>query len=75
VMHKHVTHNKSYATCAQFADATLGFVREKAPELAAIKRFGHRQLSRHIAQEFSGRDVNGVYLDKLCLSVDHTYAN
>jgi transposase len=25
VMHKHVTHNKCYATCAQFADATLGF--------------------------------------------------
>ena len=31
VMHKHVTHNKSYATCAQFADATLGFLREKVP--------------------------------------------
>jgi transposase len=31
VMHKHVTHHKSYATCAQFADATLGFLREKVP--------------------------------------------
>src|SRR5665647_2558479 len=31
VMHKHITHNKSYATCAQFADATLGFLREKVP--------------------------------------------
>jgi len=31
VMHKHVTHNKSYATCAQFADVTLGFLREKVP--------------------------------------------
>jgi transposase len=31
VMHKHVTHNKSYATCAQFADATLGFLRGKVP--------------------------------------------
>lgn len=31
VMHKHVTHNKFYATCAQFADATLGFLREKVP--------------------------------------------
>jgi transposase len=31
VMHKHVTHNKSYATCAQFAEATLGFLREKVP--------------------------------------------
>jgi len=31
VMHKHVTHNKCYATCAQFADATLGFLRETVP--------------------------------------------
>ena len=32
VMHKHVTHNKCYATCADFADATLGFLREKVPQ-------------------------------------------
>jgi len=31
VMHKHVTHNKCYATCAQFADATLAFLRETVP--------------------------------------------
>jgi transposase len=31
VMHKHITHNKSYATFAQFADATLGFLRDKIP--------------------------------------------
>jgi hypothetical protein len=31
LMHRNVTHNKTYATCAQFADATLGFLREKAP--------------------------------------------
>jgi transposase len=31
VMHKHITHNKCYATCAQFADATLGFLRENVP--------------------------------------------
>jgi transposase len=31
VMHKHVTHNRCYATCAQFADATLGFLRENVP--------------------------------------------
>jgi hypothetical protein len=30
-MHRNVTHNKTYATCAQFADATLGFLREKVP--------------------------------------------
>src|SRR5580765_5862791 len=32
VMHKHITHNKSYATFAQFADATLGFLRDKIPK-------------------------------------------
>jgi transposase len=31
VMHRHVTHNKSYATFAQFADATLEFLRDKVP--------------------------------------------
>ena len=31
VMHKHVTHNKCYETCAQFAEATLDFLREKVP--------------------------------------------
>ena len=30
-MHKHVTHNKAYPTCRQFADATLDFPREKIP--------------------------------------------
>src|ERR1700693_4959240 len=29
VMHRNVTHNRTYATCAQFADAPLGFLREK----------------------------------------------
>ena len=31
LMHRNVTHNKGYATCAQFADATLSFLREKVP--------------------------------------------
>ncbi len=31
LMHEHVTHNKCYATCVQFAAATLGFLREKVP--------------------------------------------
>jgi transposase len=31
LMHRNVTHNKCYTTCAQFADATLGFLREKVP--------------------------------------------
>jgi len=31
VMHKHVTHNRCYTTCAHFADATLSFLRENVP--------------------------------------------
>jgi transposase len=31
VMHRNVTHNKCYATVAQFADATLGFLRHTVP--------------------------------------------
>ena len=31
VMHRNVTHNKCYATVAQFADATLGFLRQNVP--------------------------------------------
>ena len=29
--HEHVTHNKSYERCAQFADAFLDFLRDKVP--------------------------------------------
>ena len=32
LMHKHVTHNKCHATCAQFADAALGFLRRQVPQ-------------------------------------------
>ena len=32
VMHKNVTHNKFYETCAQFADATLDFLRDQVPK-------------------------------------------
>jgi hypothetical protein len=28
---RHVTHNKCYATCGQFAGATLDFLRDKVP--------------------------------------------
>ena len=31
VMHKHVTHNKTYAKFRDFADAVLGFLREDVP--------------------------------------------
>jgi transposase len=32
LMHRHVRHNKCYATCGQFAGATLGFLRDKDPK-------------------------------------------
>jgi transposase len=32
LMHEHVTHNKCYATCGQFAAATLGFLCERVPK-------------------------------------------
>ncbi len=31
-MHKHVTHNKCYATSREFADEVLTFLREKVPQ-------------------------------------------
>ena len=32
LMHKHVTHNKTYATCRDSANATLEFLRDKVPK-------------------------------------------
>jgi transposase len=32
VMHRHVTHNKCYATARDFADATLAFLRQTVPK-------------------------------------------
>ena len=32
LMHRNVTHNKCYATCGHFADATLDFLRDKVPK-------------------------------------------
>jgi hypothetical protein len=32
LMHSNVTPNKYYATCGQFADATLDFLRGKVPK-------------------------------------------
>ncbi len=31
LMHRNVTHNKCYATCGQFTDAALDFLRDKSP--------------------------------------------
>ena len=55
-----VTHNKCYATCAQFADATLSFLREKVPGIGRPLSFGHRQFPRHQPNEFRVMSMNGV---------------
>ena len=44
-MHKHVTHNKTYAKFRDFADAVLGFQRETVP-----RRFD--ELSSTITDNF-----------------------
>jgi transposase len=31
VMHKNITHNKTYGTCKEFAEATLSFLRDNVP--------------------------------------------
>ncbi len=38
LMHREVTHNKCYATCTEFADATLTFLREKVPRRWTVFR-------------------------------------
>ena len=63
LMHRSVTHDKCYATCAQFADATLSFLREKVPgNWADLCDLVTDKLPRHQPKGFSGHDVNGVYL-------------
>ena len=72
LMHRNVTHNKCYATCAQFADATLGFLRETVPRnWADFCEFGHRQFPRHQPKGFSGHDVNGVFTSTTTNSGQH----
>ena len=60
VMHRNITHNKTYATCTQFADATLEFLREKVPRSWADFRDSVTDNFRVISQGFSGCDVNRV---------------
>ena len=31
VMHKNITHNKTYGACKEFAEATLNFLRDNVP--------------------------------------------
>ena len=62
LMHRNVTHNKCYATCAQFADATLGFLRETVPrnwaDLCDSVTDNFRVIN---PKDFRVMNVNGVY--------------
>ena len=59
---RNVTHNKCYATCAQFADAALSFLREKVPgnwaDLCVSVTDNFRIIN---PKDFRVYDVNGVY--------------
>ena len=62
VRHKHVTHNKCYATSRKFAGEVLTFLREKVPlNWVDLVRLGHGQLPGHQPKGFSGSGVNWVY--------------
>ena len=64
LMHSNITHNKTYATCAQFADATLDFLREKVPRNWArlLISVPNRLFFNDQSKGFSGCDVNRVYI-------------
>jgi DDE superfamily endonuclease len=62
LMHRNVTHNKCYATCAQFADATLSFLRETVPRNWADLCDSVTDNFRVINPKVSGYEVNQVYL-------------
>ena len=61
-MHKHVTHNKCYATFTQFADAMLSFLRDEVPRNCASLRDSVTDNFRVISP-ISGYGVNGVYAE------------
>jgi len=66
VMHKNITHNKTYGTCKEFAEATLDLLRDKVPsKLGQISQYSHRCLSCDIAEGFSDYRVNRVYPGKM----------
>jgi transposase len=62
LMHRNVTHNQMLCNLRAVRRRDARFpARTSSSQLGALLRFGHRQLPRHLAQEFSGHDVNGVY--------------
>ena len=61
VMHKHLTHNKCYATYGEFAEATLEFLRENVPRRWPEFRDSVTDNFRVIDPKDSGSGVSGVY--------------
>ena len=54
-----VTHSKCYATCAQFADATLSFLRGRFRVIGRTSAIWSPTLSAPSTHGFSGYDVTG----------------
>ena len=65
LMHRNVTHNKCYATCAQFADATLSFLREKVPGNWADLCDSSPTISASSTQRIFGRE-RGITIPHFC---------
>src|SRR4051812_47671903 len=57
LMHRNVTHNQCYATCAQFADAALGFLRETVPRNWPTSGIRSPIIFAHQPKGFSGYEV------------------
>jgi DDE superfamily endonuclease len=53
VMHKHLTHHKTYPTYRDFAEAMLHFLHAEVPSRWGARRFDHRQLPHNPPRQFS----------------------
>ena len=76
VMHRSLTHNRTYPTYREFADAMLHFLRAEVPSRwREIRRFDHRQLPHNPPCQFSYFGVSGVFqnwlFDKLASQTMH----
>ena len=61
VMHRSLTHNRTYPTYREFADAMLHFLRAEVPSRwREIAEFNHRQLPHNPPCQFSYFGVSGV---------------
>jgi hypothetical protein len=61
LMHRNVTHDNATQPVRSSPTRAWFPARTSSSQLGSLLRFSHRQLPRHLAQECSGHDVNGVY--------------